>query len=246
MPTYNDCGIVLHSKNLAESDKILNIYTKKNGLVRAVAKGVKKLRSSFGRKVNQLSCCHFQFAKGKNLDVISDCSQINGFTLLRSDLIRLTYGILFIEIVSSFAREMESESSNVYELLYSSLNELQKTNSPDLLSVKFIMGFLSLHGLSPQFETCVSCSTGVKEFTGSKNVFYSSALGGLLCKKCADFIDHKVISSNVIEMLKDIKNQNFLHWAGQAQPLQALNFLREHVNIRAKKEIKTFDLMFSL
>ena len=27
MPTYNDCGIVLHSKNLADSDKILSIYT---------------------------------------------------------------------------------------------------------------------------------------------------------------------------------------------------------------------------
>ena len=240
MPTYNDCGIVLHSKNLAESDKILTIYTKENGLVRAVAKGVKKPRSSFGRKVNQLSCCNFQFAKGKNLDVISDCLQINGFTLLRSDLIRLTYGILFIEIVSSFAREMESESSHVYELLYSSLNELQKTSSPDLLSIKFIMDFLSLHGLSPQFETCVSCSDEVKKIIDS-NACYSSILGGLLCKECAGFIDHKIVSSNVIEVLEGIKIAN----KPQATS-EALSLLKEHVNIRAKKEIKTFDIVFSL
>ena len=249
MPTYNDYGIVLSSYNLAESDKILNIYTKENGLVRAVAKGVKKPKSRFSGKVEQLSCCYFQFAKGKNLDVISDCLQVNSFSLLRSDLIRLTYGILFLEIVGNFAHEMESESVHVYELLYSALDLLQRTEEPDLLSIKFIKDFLSIHGFSPQLETCVSCS---KEISFDKKLTdypYSSALGGLLCKECSGLVDHKLVNFNVLAMLQSKVQFN----TNKINPLifkesvrLALDLLREHIDIRAKNKIKSFDLVFSL
>ncbi|MBI3590594.1 MAG: DNA repair protein RecO [Candidatus Melainabacteria bacterium] len=251
MPTYNDYGIVLSSYNLAESDKILNIYTKDNGLVRAIAKGVKKSKSRFSGKVEQLSCCYFQFARGKNLDIISDCSQVNGFALLKSDLIRLSYGILFIEVVSSFAHEMESESVHVYDLLYSGLEELQKVNNPVLFSIRFLINFLSIHGLSPQLETCVSCSKEVQRLGNTKinekpDVYpYSSALGGLLCKKCSDFIDHKLVTPEILLMLKQ-QTYMFVEQGSDLNSRIALDILREHLDLRAKNKIKTFDLVFSL
>lgn len=240
MPTYNDLGIVLSSYNLAESDKILNIYTKENGLVRAVAKGVKKPKSKFSGKVEQLSCCYFQFAKGKNLDIVSDCSQVNSFSLLRSNLIRLTYGILFLEIVGSFAHEMESESAHIYELLYSSLNDLQKTDEPILFSIKFILDFLSLHGFSPQLETCVSCSIKVPLEKKVSNYPYSCPLGGILCTECSRLIEHRLVSFNV---LKTLHTQ---YETSNEDSRIALDLLWEHINVRAKNKIKTFDLVFSL
>lgn len=238
MPTYNDYGIVLSSYNLLETDEILNIYTKENGLVRAIAKSVKKPNSRLGGKVDKLSCCYFQFAKGRNLDVISDCEQINGFPLLRSDLARLTYGILFIEVVSSFAHEQESESSRIYDLLYSSLKELESTSSPVLLSIKFITEFLFLHGFEPQFETCVACSKRV--LMKEDHVSYSCALGGVLCNECAILVDHKLVDINVLETIKkcQAKNNEDLHLA--------LNLLREHIDMRAKNKVNSFDLVFSL
>jgi len=53
MPTYNDFGIILSTSDLNEADKILNVYTKQNGLVRAVAKGARKLTSRFLGKVDR-------------------------------------------------------------------------------------------------------------------------------------------------------------------------------------------------
>ena len=241
MPTYNDYGIVLNSYNFAEFDKILNIYTKQKGLVRAIAKSARKPlgKVSGGGKVDKLSCCYFQFAKGKNLDIISECEQINNFSLLRSDLIRLTYGILFLEAVNSFAHEEESESNHIYDLLYSSLEELQRVPNPALLSICFITNFLSLHGFKPQLETCVSCS---KEILKSKEVYpYSTILGGVICKECANIVDHRMISHNVLEIIgkdQDSSLQEDVHLA--------LDLLREHVNIRAKNKINSFDLVFSL
>lgn len=246
MPTYNDSGIVLNSYNFAEFDKILNIYTKQNGLVRAIAKSARKPLSKItsGGKTDKLSCCYFQFAKGKNLDIICDCEQINSFSLLRSDLIRLTYGILFLEVVNSFAHEQESESNHIYDLLYSNLEELQRTSNPALLSISFVTNFLSLHGFKPQLETCVACSKDVLKEVRSP---YSSALGGVLCKECAGVVDHKLVDINVLEIIKEcgvrngecgIKNNEYVHLA--------LDLLREHVDMRAKNKVNSFDLVFSL
>ena len=253
MPTYNDYGIVLSSYNLAESDKILNIYTKESGLVRAIAKGVKKLNSRFSGKVEPLSCCYFQFAKGKNLDIISDCSQINSFALLRTDLFRLTYGILFLEIVDNFAHEMESESIHIYDLLYSGLEQLQKINNLDLFSIKFIVDFLSVHGLSPQLETCVSCSAKISFNDTDEKYPYSGALGGLLCRNCSGFIDYKAVNYNVLKILEQYlyvysnsKNNSQSSLQSKESTNLTLGLLIEHINFRAKNKIKTFDLVASL
>ena len=151
MPTYSDYGIVLNSSAYSEADKIFSIYTRENGLVRAIGKGVRKTAGRFGGKLDQLSCCQFQFAKGKNLDVISECEQINSFPLLKKDLHRLTNGILFLEIVSNFAHEQESESTLVYDLLYGGLNELQHIENIDLFVIEFVLNFLLIHGFRPQF-----------------------------------------------------------------------------------------------
>lgn len=246
MPTFNDYGIILNSHDLGESDKILNIYTKENGLVRAVAKGARKQSSKFSGRSDQLSCCYFHFATGKNLSTVCDCEQINSFPLLRSNLPCLTNAVLFLEIVSNFAHEDEHDSHHVYELLYESLNGLQKSLNPDLDSISFILKFLSLHGYKPQFDTCVSCSVeaGLKPAL-EKTYPYSSVLGGILCNECARIIEHKKIEPGVIDLLKQAAETRLI--ASQQKDIRlALNLLQEHIDIRAKSRIKSFDLVFSL
>ena len=245
MATYNDYGIVLSSYKFGESDKILNIYTKTSGLVKAVCKGSRKLTSSFGSKVDQLSCCYFQFAKGKNLYTVCECEQVKSFALLRSDLTRLTYGMLFIEIVSNFAHEEESESKEVYELLYSSLDKLQRIINPELLAIEFLLEFLSIHGYKPQFDTCVSCSKVINLVDTIKSYSYSSILGGLLCSGCADLIDHKAVSLDILKILIPSSSSQLSVPTNKDIRL-ILELLKEHVNMRAKNKIKSFDLAFSL
>ena len=240
MPTFNDHGIILNSYNLGEFDKILNIYTKENGLVKAVSKSARKSSSKFGGKVDQLSCCYFQFAQGRSLNTICDCEQVNSFPKLRSSLERLSSGLLVSEIVNNFASEDESDSEHIYELLYSTLDNLQTTNNPESLSIKFILEFLLIHGFKPQLETCVGCSQEVK----SQDTFaYSSALGGVLCKNCSRIIDNKKISASVLEVLQasfDLPPKN------PSSYRESLELLREHLDLRAKNRIKSFDLVMSL
>ena len=249
MPTYSDYGIVLNSSAYSEADKIFSIYTRENGLVRAIGKGVRKTAGRFGGKLDQLSCCQFQFAKGKNLDVISECEQINSFPLLKKDLHRLTNGILFLEIVSNFAHEQESESTLVYDLLYGGLNELQHIENIDLFVIEFVLNFLLIHGFRPQFENCVSCSQEINKnkHEGMKVYLYSSTLGGLLCHKCSQFIDCKQISVEVLDILcnkKSPADNSVLKYRGYLRQTQEL--LMEHLNVRGKNKIRAFEIVASL
>ena len=244
MPTFNDYGIILSHKRLQESDRVFNIYTREKGLVRAVGKSGKKQSNKFYGKLDQLSCCNFQFAKGKNLYTICEYEQINSFPQLRSDLSKLTNAVLILEIVNGFAHEDEIDSQHTYDLLYSSLDNLQESSNPDLNSINFISEFLSLHGYKPQLDTCVHCSETVGADLVSALVDsypYSSILGGILCSKCAEVIEHKQIEPDVINLLKSkIKSQN------QGNIRLALDLLREHIDIRAKNKINSFDLVMSL
>ena len=252
MPTYNDYGIVLNSYDLGESDKILNIYTKENGLVRAVVKGVRKPLSKFSGKVDQLSCCYFHLANGKNLDTVCDCEQVNSFSLLRANLALLTSAVLFLEIVGNFAHEDETDSLHIYDLLYESLDRLQRSSNPDLDSISFISKFLSINGYKPQFETCVSCAVEVGLAPALLDNFpYSSILGGILCSNCSPLIDNKSIDLDVLKVLfefesDDFPSRNIQEELKSKNIRSALELLREHLDIRAKKKIKSFDLVFSL
>lgn len=244
MPTYKDLGIVLNSYKLGEADKILNIYTKDNGLVRAVGKGIRKPKSKLSGKVDQLSCCHFQFAKGRSLDVISECEQINSFPRLRKNLKLLTYAILFLEIVSSFAHEKESESNEVYNLLYKSLDELQSANNVELFSVTFILNFLEVHGFKPQLNSCVSCSSTIQN--SDESIPFSTILGGILCNECSKIIQHKLIGPLIIDAFK-FPACTLQLTAPKFDDLQnILNLLREYIDVRGKRKVRAFDLVFSL
>ena len=47
MPLYSDEAVVLRTRKLAEADRIITLLTRDHGIVRAVAKGVRRTTSRF-------------------------------------------------------------------------------------------------------------------------------------------------------------------------------------------------------
>ena len=67
---YTTDAINLKSYDLSDADKIILMYSRDKGLVRGVAKGVKKPKSKLGARMDSLIANTLMFAKGKNLDRI--------------------------------------------------------------------------------------------------------------------------------------------------------------------------------
>ena len=71
MPLYSDEAIVLRTHKLAEADRIITLLTRQHGVVRAVAKGVRRTSSRFGSRLEPFTHVDLQLAVGRNLDTIT-------------------------------------------------------------------------------------------------------------------------------------------------------------------------------
>ena len=54
MAIYRDDGIVLRTHKLGEADRIVTVIARKTGRIRAVAKGVRRTKSRFGARLEDL------------------------------------------------------------------------------------------------------------------------------------------------------------------------------------------------
>ena len=71
MRLYRDRAVVLRQHKLGEADRIVTLLTREHGLVRAVAKGVRRTRSKFGSRLEPFAHIDVQLHPGRNLDIVT-------------------------------------------------------------------------------------------------------------------------------------------------------------------------------
>src|SRR5918999_4872407 len=96
---YKDEGIVLKTIKLGEADRIVTFFTRQNGKVRAVAKGVRKTKSRFGGRLEPYTRVELLIYRGRSLDTITQADIIDPFRGLRHDYDRLWSAAALAEIV---------------------------------------------------------------------------------------------------------------------------------------------------
>jgi DNA repair protein RecO (recombination protein O) len=173
---YKDEGIVLKTIKLGEADRILTIFTRYNGKVRAVAKGVRKTKSRFGGRLEPFNRVQLLIYRGRNLDTITGADILDPFKEARTTYERLIAAAALSEMVEKVTPDRE-RSFDVYALLLAGLDSLGRAESVDSLVPAFCVKLLSLSGYHPQLQSCAGC--GSHAITG-----FSPALGGAVCETC--------------------------------------------------------------
>src|SRR5256886_10182670 len=64
-------AIVLRSYNLAESDRIVLCLTRSSGLIRAVAKGARRMKSRFGAALEPFTLIKLSFHEKENRELVT-------------------------------------------------------------------------------------------------------------------------------------------------------------------------------
>ena len=183
VPTYSLTAINVGGFPLGESDKVVNMFSSERGLVRAVAKGARKPGTKMAGKSEALCVNNLLLAKGRSLDIITQAESLATFGKLRTDLLRLTYGLYYAELTQSFGEGLEEESDLFFELLVEAL-KLQESALQDahLLTLEFEMCLLRLLGLTPELSVCVGCREPLTERNLSA---FIHELGGVMCDRCS-------------------------------------------------------------
>ena len=87
-PTYHTRAFVLKKTKLGETDLIVNLLAEDGSLLRGVAKGARKPKSSFSGRLELFCEANLLMVKGKSLDIVSEASPKNLHGSLRDDVVR--------------------------------------------------------------------------------------------------------------------------------------------------------------
>ena len=173
MSLYRDEAVVLRTWKLGEADRIVVLYTRGRGKVRAVAKGVRKTRSKFGGRLEPTGHVALQLYEGRELDIVTQAESMSALGALRDDLDRLTRATALLEAVDTIAQERQADS-RLYAMLVGALRTLSERDHP-LVVPAFFLKLLAHEGFQPRVDGCTVCDVD------DPLVAFDLDEGGLLC-----------------------------------------------------------------
>jgi DNA repair protein RecO (recombination protein O) len=177
---YRDDGVVLRTQKLGEADRIVTLLTKRNGRVRAVAKGVRRTRSKFGARLEPFSHVDVQLYQGRSLDIVTQVEQHDAFGgRLVGNYPRYTSGTAILETAERLTAEEREPSLRLYLLLVGALRALtEETHDARLVLDAFVLRALAVSGYAPALEECARCGTA------GPHHWFSVQAGGVVCADC--------------------------------------------------------------
>jgi DNA repair protein RecO (recombination protein O) len=179
-------AVVLRSFRFGEADRVLHLYTRANGRVGAIAKGVRKTTSRFGGRLEPFSHVELVLHRGRGeLETITGASLVRPHDRARTEPYRLQVGMIGLEAMLRLFTEQEANERAFVALtrFLDALDDLP-SRSParprhDPLALSFQLKLLWLSGYLPHLGTCVECGAD-EDLVG-----FLPAAGGIVCSGCA-------------------------------------------------------------
>ncbi len=172
-------ALVLRARPLGEADRVYTLLTRARGKVDAVAKGVRRPRSSMSGRLEPLAEVRVALHKGRSLDVITEARTLKSYWtgLARPDA--LATASLFAETVDLFC-EPDLALPEIYALLAGAIGAVAQSDAPATLVPRFQLRLLHALGLAPAGDACVRCGEGFNEH----GAWLDLEAGGLGCERC--------------------------------------------------------------
>jgi DNA repair protein RecO (recombination protein O) len=219
---YRSEAIVLRRRDFGEADRLLTLFTPDLGKIRVIAKGARKPHSRKAGHIESFMRSKMLFARGRNLDLVTQAELVEAYRPLREDLIRVTYASHAVELLDRFTAENDAHPE-LYHLLSEALGWLAATNDLLLTTRYYELRLLSLVGFQPQIFQCVNCGRMIE----AEDQYFSAELGGAICPRCPELVKRvHPVSLGALKVLRYM----------QTRPYQTVNRLRIRRSLHTELE----------
>ena len=176
---YRTHAVVLKRMDLGEADRIVTFFSRDEGKVRAVARGVRRTTSRSAGHLEPFTLTDLLLAVGRELDVVSQADTIESFRGIREDLELTTHAYYLAEAVDLLTED-RMENRAVFDVLVGALHQLSQAGDARQVLIVFHMQLLDALGYRPELRECVTCRATIAP---DRNHF-SALAGGVLCPAC--------------------------------------------------------------
>lgn len=192
-------ALVIRATDFSETSRIVTLWTRELGKVRALAKGGRRLKSNFDVALDLLSLCGIVLLRKSSgsLDLLTEARVEERFPHLRTDLSAL-YGAYYVaELLGEWTQDYDPHPS----LFEAALETLRNLGQPGVLTgpcvAHFELVLLRELGYGPALDFCADCGEAVSsslaleegpgvraEALSTMELAFSAAGGGVLCARC--------------------------------------------------------------
>ena len=192
-------GLILrHYDTVAEADRFIAILTRDKGILRATARGAKRLTSRSGAATQPLCYARLSLIPARDKYIIEDAKPVEVFFPLRQDVERLALAQYFCELALSLCPS-DAPAEDHLRLLLGGLHFLAAGEKDPLLIKAVVEGrLLCLEGYAPDLTGCAHC--GREE----SPLYFSPSAGTLFCGDHVTVGDAVEVSAGVVAALRHL------------------------------------------
>jgi len=198
MPSEKALGLVIRTADWSETSRIATLWTRELGKVRVLAKGGRRLKSSFESGLDLLTLCRIVLLRKSpgSLDLLTEAQVAKRFSQLRQDLPALYAGYYIAELLGDLTEDYDPHPS----LFDEALAALETLGTKGVLAgprlARFEVTLLRELGYMPSLEACAHCNGPVGQAVPDEvdrqaqlrqaqpDLQFSAAGGGVLCPTC--------------------------------------------------------------
>jgi DNA repair protein RecO (recombination protein O) len=206
MSIHRTQGIVLRTRKIRESSRIVVFFTRDYGKISAVAKGSLRPKSKFGSSLELFTRSSLIFYRKENRDLhtLSHSDILSAHKDLKKDVVKLAYASVAVEMVERLVPG-EDPNKPLYQLLDSVLKqiELAERQQLEVVLTAYVLKMLHLVGYGPELTGCVRCSKAI----GDK-AWFGLVSGGVLCRQChGQDLNAVEISQEALELMRKYEGE---------------------------------------
>jgi DNA repair protein RecO (recombination protein O) len=152
-------AIVLRTYDLAEADKIVVCLTRETGLVRAVARGARRLKSRFGGGLEPFTLIRLSYyeKEGRELVTLSQLEIVHSYFKLSGNMEIVSALAYMSEMLMAFAPPHEP-NEKLYRMVCACLEVIESEEGDSALVLRYFEGWmLKLTGFFSLTRNCARC-----------------------------------------------------------------------------------------
>ena len=198
-------AVVLRHSDWGEADRLLSLFTREAGKLRAVAKGARKIRSRKAGHLEPFTRARLMLAHGRDFWIVTQAETVDAYLPLREDLLRTAYGSYVLELIDRLTYD-EGENRALYALLVDTLGRVSAQEDPFLAVRCYEIRMLDLTGFRPNLFECVSGGETIR----AEDQFFDAQQGGVICPRCASKFPGAIeISMETLKFLRHLQRSSF-------------------------------------
>jgi DNA repair protein RecO (recombination protein O) len=197
-------ALVIRATDFSETSRVVTLWTRELGKVRALAKGGRRLKSNFDVALDLLTVCGIVLLRKSSgsLDLLTEAQAQERFPRLREDLSALNAAYYVAEMLNDWTQDYDPHAI----LFDEALATLRNLGQPEVLTgpclAHFELVLLRELGYGPALDFCPVCG---EELAGP-GLAFSAAGSGALCAHCQTMQrDRRPLSNAAWQTLKKLQ-----------------------------------------